>query len=153
MRSWMSFSNPVHASRGNQTWGSNLSLESFVVFRERHAPRLGERAGPCHWHIALRASSCFRFCAYKRASSVNRNLASHWSCTHDGYWSAVRYGYVPTPKKPQGELDPNPYKWSREGHHPPLCEVCHEPTTATALARRREQQMKRASERGALRCA
>ena len=96
----------------------------------------------------MRASACFRFSAYKRALSVNHGLASHWSCSHEGYWSAVRYGYMPSAKKPRSELDPTPFAWSRNGPHPPLFDVCQEPTTASAIARRREKKATAAAETG-----
>ena len=142
-----SFKSPVHATKGNQTWGTQVELRSFVVFRERHAPRDGETVGPYHFHIALKASASFRFAPYKRALSVTHKLASHWSCTHTGYWSAVRYGCMPTPKKPKDSLDATPYTWSHDGAHPNLFEMCQEPTTAAALARRRLLKVTQASER------
>ena len=141
------FENPALASN-NASWGFTAQLERFVVFRERHAAREGEVAGPFHWHIALKASINFRFASIKRALYVRHGIASHWSCSHTGYWSAVRYGCMPTPSKPSKALDPTPYKWARCGEHPPLFEVCQEPTTAAALNRRREAKVKLAEESG-----
>ena len=74
-----------------------------------------------------------------------RRLASHWSCSHDGYWSAVRYGVMPTTKKGAGGLDPAPLAWSRAGPHPALFDAAQEPTTAAAMRPRREQSVKAAS--------
>ena len=142
------FRNPVHAHSGNQSWGSQLQLKSFVVFREKHAPRAGEDSGPVHYHVAVKASGSFRWAPYKRALSVNHKLATHWSCTHTGYWSAVRYGCMPTLKKPQADLDPTPYMWNHDGPHPPLFDVCQQPNTASALATRRERKVMAASESG-----
>ena len=68
---------------------SRFQLELMTVFRERHV------AGPYHFHVALKASRSFRFAPYKRALHVGHGLATHWSCTHTGYWSAVRYGFMP----------------------------------------------------------
>ena len=141
------FQRPV-CSNNNAAWGHAVQLEAFVVFREHHAPRDGEARGPAHWHIALKASSCFRFAAFKRALSVHHGIASHWSCSHTGYWSAVRYGYLPSPTKPQDALDPSPFTWARDGCHRKLFEVCQEPTTANALSRRRETKVKAAYEEG-----
>jgi hypothetical protein len=128
-------------SNCNASWGTKLELLSFVVFRERHATRDGETAGPYHWHIAVKASESFRFAAYKRALAVNHGVASHWSCSHTGYWSAVRYGFVPSLKKLQADLDPGWFAWSKDGHHPPLFDCSQEPTTSAALKRRRETKV------------
>ena len=88
------FRRPAH-TRNNAGWGRKATeLECMVVFRERHAPRAGEAVGPFHWHIALKASSCFRFAPFKRSLAVNHGVASHWSSTHTGLWSAIRYGYI-----------------------------------------------------------
>ncbi|CAE8655280.1 unnamed protein product [Polarella glacialis] len=142
------FQNPLHKGIGNQRWGSSLELDSFVVFKEHHAATEGEDQGPVHWHVALRASGTFRFAPYKRALAMNHRLASHWSTSHQGYWSAVRYGFMPSPKKPQQELDPTPLSWHRSGDHPSLFEVSQEPTTVAATQRRRETKVKEACEAG-----
>ena len=139
------FRNPVHACcRGVEHVGP-VVLESFVVFREHHAPAVGQATGLVHWHIALRAKSSFRFAPYKRALQVHHGLASHWSTSHMGYWSAVRYGVIPSPKKPQEALDPEPWTWSRVGRHAPLFEVCQQPNTAAAMQQRREAKVKTAA--------
>lgn len=123
---------------------SGCLLECMVVFREKHA----DDAGRYHWHIALKASRSFRFAPFKRALHVGHGLASHWSCSHRGYWSAVRYGVMPSPKKGQADLDPQPQPWSRTGSHPCLFEAAQEPVTAAALARRREHKVKEAAAKG-----
>ncbi|CAE8608119.1 unnamed protein product [Polarella glacialis] len=130
------FQNPSHKGIGNQ------------LFKEHHAATEGEDQGPVHWHVALRASGTFRFAPYKRALAMNHRLASHWSTSHQGYWSAVRYGFMPSPKKPQQELDPTPLSWHRSGDHPSLFEVSQEPTTVAATQRRRETKVKEACEAG-----
>lgn len=130
-----------------QANNSKVGLESLVVFRERHSGQDGV-VGPYHWHIALKASRSFRFNPYKRELHVRHGLASHWSTTHTGYWSAVRYGFMPSPHKPQAELDPEPSMWARVGEHPPLFEACQEPMSAQALSRRRETKVKDAASRG-----
>lgn len=134
------FQRPAH-TRNNAGWGSSVGLVVFAVFRERHAPRAGEAVGPYHWHIALKASRSFRFAAYKRALAVNHGVASHWSCSHTGYWSAVRYCFIPSPKKPIDELDQAPLTWAADGCHPLLFDCSQEPSTAMALQRRRESQV------------
>lgn len=135
-------------SHNNASWGTAVGVDRFVIFRERHAPRNGETTGPYHWHVALRASASFRFAPYKRALSVNHGLASHWSCSHTGYWSAVRYGFMPSCKKKQDELDLQPFVWARDGNHPSLFDASQEPSTVCAMRRRRETKVLAAANTG-----
>ena len=65
-----------------------------------------------------------------------------------GYWSAVRYGFMPSPKKPQEALDEKPWTWNRAGPHPPLFEACQQPNTASAMQERREKRVKLAAGAG-----
>ena len=55
---------------------------------------------------------------------------------------------MPTPSKAQSDLDPSPLAWCREGEHPSLFDACQEPLTASAIARRRESKVMKASENG-----
>ena len=142
------FAHPSYANVGNQARGALATLECFVVFLERHSASADGGQGKVHFHIAVKASTSFRFMPYKRALRERHGLATHWSTVHTGYWSTVRYGCMPTPKKPRAELDPTPFAWSRDGTHPPLFEVAQEPTTAVALSRRREFKVKQAAEEG-----
>ncbi|CAK9054506.1 SAM domain-containing protein (Fragment) [Durusdinium trenchii] len=119
-----------------------VELECVTVFRERHA------AGQYHWHVALKASRSFRWHGYKRALHVEHGLATHWSSSHTGYWSAVRYGVMPSPQKPLEDLDVSPQSWAKAGPHPDLFEVAQEPVTAAALSRRREKKVKDAAATG-----
>ena len=139
------FQNPVRAS---MTGGLSATLNSMAVFRERHAPAAGEARGAFHWHVAIRADDSFRFLPYKRALQQHDGVASHWSTSHMGYWSAVRYGVMPSPKKPQAALDEQPLAWSRDGPHPPLFAACQQPNTASAMQERREKRGMVASEQG-----
>ena len=141
------FARPEYADIGNQHKGTKLALEKMVVFRELHQPtEAGERCA--HYHVALCGSRTFRFLPYKRALRVRFKLASHWSCSHDGYWSVVRYGFMPTPRKPQAELDDKYVAWTQVGKHRPLVEECQEPWSSSALKRRREHAAKEKSEQG-----
>lgn len=141
------FKNPAYTAN-NEEWGTSIELECFVIFRERHALVAGDLERHYHWHVAVKASGSFRFAAFKRALSLRHCLASHWSTSHNGYWSAVRYGYMPSENKPQVELDTDPWKWSKSGTHPPLFETSQEPTTAAALQRRRENKVMKACSAG-----
>ena len=142
------FAKPVHvdgAAPSRSGWTKHLI--KVVVFQERHAENAnGERE--IRYHVALCASSSFRFQPYKRALRERHGLASHWSTSHHGYWSTVRYGWLPTPKKPSSELDPKPIAWNRDGPHPDLFEAAQEPVTAEATRRRREVKVKTSSEHG-----
>lgn len=137
------FCNPVYTDVGNraQQQRGKRKVERLVVFKECHAP---DATGTTHvhYHVALQADESFKFAPYKRALATRHSLQSHWSCSHEGYWSAVRYGVMPTPKKEQAELDPEPLVWPAS--HPPLFEASQEENTAPALRRRRETAVKRA---------
>ena len=135
------FARPVYTDPGNQeyfrTHGSQVLLKRMVIFKESHAVGDdGLRHG--HFHVALQASTSFRFAPYKRALLQRHGFATHWGCSHEGYWSAVRYGALPSETKPAAELDPEPRAWSRLGDHPRIFDAAQEPTTAAALRRRRE---------------
>ena len=131
----------------NHREANATTVEEMVVYQEKHAAD-ANGVRHIHYHIALRASNTFRFVAYKRALRERYNLASHWSDTHDGYWSAVRYGFIPTSKKPQSELDSECLTWGRHAPHRPLFQASQEPVTAAATKRRREAASKKASEQG-----
>ena len=66
------------------------------------------------------------------------------SCTHNGYWSAIRYCCVQSPKKPEGSLDESPVLWASGGEHPALHLCRDEPLTAKALAARSEAAYQKA---------
>ena len=142
------FAQPDHVDAAAGGRGARVSkLKKMVVFKEMHAPdEQGVRHA--HYHIALVASESFRFTPCKRALHARHHIASHWSCSHDGYWSAVRYGFFPTPKKQQSELDAKPLCWARNGPHPPLFESSQPGTTVEATLARRAHITKVASEEG-----
>ena len=100
-----------------------------------------------HFHLAIKGK-LFMLLPVKRALLQRHGFASHWSDTHSGYWSAVRYGCWPSPTKPQATLDLAPLKWARLGEHPHLAEAAQEPITANALGRRREKAAMDAAESG-----
>jgi hypothetical protein len=138
-----------------EAWAENAAqsrslnvVDLLVVFQERHAPRPGADVGPVHYHVALKAAASFRFVPVKRVLRVKHGLASHWSTSHDGMWSAIRYGNIPSPTKPQHALDPEPLVWSRQEPLPSLFDLAQEPVTAGALKRRREQKVKAAAAAG-----
>ena len=142
------FAKPEYVDPGARTRGGpTVRVERMVVFKEKHAPG-DDGVAQVHYHVALQLSNTCRFVPVKRALRVRYNLASHWSCSHVGYWSAVRYGVMATPKKLLADLDPHPRAWSRVGQHPPLLDCAQEPNTPSSFGRRREEKMQAASAEG-----
>ena len=125
---------------------TSVKLLDVAVFREFHKEN-AEGETHAHFHIAVRGGQ-FRFAPVKRALMRRYGLASHWSCSHDGYWSALRYPSMPSPSKPYASLDPKPVLWSASGEHLPLMECIHEPMTANAIQHRREALERRCAEEG-----
>ena len=70
-------------------------------------------------------------------------------CTsHDGYWPALRYVVVPSPKKLAASLDNEPVLWASPevgGHGDPRV-LCNEPLTAAAIQGRRHRAEQKAAE-------
>ena len=137
---------PEYTDAHNIVLGSQVHLEQLAIFREFHKPTQDGTAH-AHFHIAVRAQP-FKFLPMKRALMKRHGLASHWSCTHDGYWSALRYGVLPSPSKPCSALDPKPLLWCRDGPHPDVFESIHEPLTAQATQNRRRALEMKAAEEG-----
>ena len=108
------------------------------------------RVAYAHDHATVLAlpKKQFAFLPVKKALLSRHGLASHWSCTHNGYWSAIRYVCVPSPKKPADTLDIEPVLWAVDGEHPPV-ETCRdEPMTANGSKRRAEIKYKVAAGAG-----
>ena len=115
------------------------------VFRELHAEDERAVAHP-HDHLPVKAGRDFMYMPVKRALLERHGLASHWSDTHNGYWSPVRYLYYPSPKKADASLDKAYVLWPHT--HPRLDDCCHEPTTAAAIEARRAKTDRKAAEQG-----
>ena len=145
------FARPMYTDAGNQEYfrarGSQTVLKRMVIFKESHATG-ADGLRHAHFHVAIQGSASFRFAPYKRALLERHGLATHWGCSHEGYWSAVRYGALPSEKKPAAELDSRPRAWSHIGEHPRIFDAAQEPTTAAALRRRREVAVAAAAEAG-----
>jgi hypothetical protein len=137
---------PVYHSHQCRLRNATVPVAMMAVFRELHRPGPDEVAH-AHYHIALRASDKFRFMPVKRSLMAHCGLASHWS-THDGYWSALRNCWLPSPAKPMASLDRRPALWSAEGPHPPMDTAVNEPMTASAVAARRAAMETAAAEQG-----
>ena len=146
-------SRPMYEDCRNQHHQKGVVLQKMGIFLELHKSEKDDTStfascrGP-HYHVALQGERSFRYLPMKKAIRVRHGLETHWSCTHDGYWSAVRYCAVASPKKPREELDPQPRLWARSGSHPPLHQACEEPVTAAAIIQRRHNAVVKAEEKG-----
>ena len=119
-----------------------LVLLKMVIFREHHA------GGEVHYHVALVADRAFRFGPLKKYIRSVAQLASHWSTSHEMYYSCVAYGFWPTPHKSEDELDPTPLLWAKDGTHPPLSEASRRSWNAAGLEQRKLHIAKKLSEKG-----
>lgn len=137
--------NPVYTDARSLSWKCEVHLKQAAVFQEFHAP---DAAGTAHMHyhvpVLAQPRRLFGFLPVKKALLARHGLATHWSCTHNGYWSAIRYCCVQSPKKPEGSLDTSPVLWSSDGDHPALRLCREEPMTAKALAARSEASYQKA---------
>ena len=97
-----------------------------------------------HYHIAVQAFGSFGFASVKRAMLERHGVATHWSATHVGYWSALSYLVKPSEKKPAPCLDPYPLQWHFGGNVENLRELAARPTTAASIEARREKAIERA---------
>jgi len=143
-----SYAHPIHLdSFAHARAPSTVEPDRVGVFFEMHqADELGHAFS--HGHLSISATAPFRFLPVKRALLARHGLASHWSCTHIGYWSVISYLCWPSPKKPKLSLDPSPLLWALGRPHPPLEECRHEPNTSKALMKRRLLREQHAAEEG-----
>ena len=127
---------PMYMDARSIANGAFVQLAQAGNWRELHKEN-DDGEVHAHDHVALLAEASFRFLPVKRALLERHGLASHWSVTHTGYHSCVRYLVVPSPKKPLACLDHAPELWSAAGEHPLLSDCIHEPVTAAAMAKKR----------------
>ena len=143
-----SCAHPHYVDLKSRKQGASVTLNRVLVVFELHQQDELARAFR-HGHIGALADKGFRFLPVKRALLMRYGLASHWSCTHDGYHSVVvSYLQWPSEKKKESSLDREALWWARAGPHPPLEECRHEPNTAAATKKKREFKEKRAAEEG-----
>ena len=139
---------PIYVDgRFRQQGTAGVEVTQTGVWRELHRASADGVAHP-HDHLPVLAAKQFRYLPVKRALLQRFGLASHWSCTHTGYWSPLRYLVMPSQKKPRSSLDREPALWAAQGPHPALDECCHEPLTAMALHKRRRMAEDKAAEAG-----
>ncbi len=139
------FENPMYANHW-QAHGSILVDKTGVWFEHHQADANGQRFQ--HGHSPVLGVNTFRYLPVKRALLQRHGLASHWSVTHTGYWSTVRYLAMASPTKPLESLDHHPVLWARCGQHPPVQDCCYEPVTARALNAKRQKLVQAAAQAG-----
>ena len=141
---------PLYVSAVSRSRQEAIPIKHAGVFRELHREDAEGDAHP-HDHLAVKGMREFMYMPIKRALMERHGIASHWSCSHSGYWSVVRYVYWPNPpKKPDAALDKQYVLWPPSGatKHPDLAECCNEPTTAAAIAARRLKTDRKAADLG-----
>jgi hypothetical protein len=129
---------PVYVDAKSITMASRVAVVQTGIWREC-------AAGHIHDHAPLMAAASFRYMPVKRALLQRHGLASHWSCSHLGYYSMVRYVVVPSPRKPLACLDAFP---ELSPGHPALEDCVHQPITAAALGAKRLRVEQKAAEKG-----
>ena len=113
-------------------------VRKLVVFQEAHED------GSRHYHAAVLLHQSRQFLAAKRTLRQRDHLAAHFSATHTQFWSAVRYGHIPTLAKPV--VDEQPLSWCSENgwNGLDLFAESQEPWCAGRWKKRREQAEKAA---------
>ena len=94
---------PAPGGGGRPRVPGQRAVKKIVVFEEAHSD------GSKHFHIAVLLVKEMRWAPARRTLLERHMLAAHFSRSHAQWWSAVRYGYVPSPKKPI--VDVNPLQW------------------------------------------
>ena len=126
------FDDPVHlTSVGRPRACTESKVEVAIVAREYHAD------GSAHFHVVVKLNADMRFKQAKLTLRMRHKLPSHWSCTHRQLWSALRYLFVATPKKPV--VDKDLLSWARGGRDLDLYELSKQPFLAKAWRLRREK--------------
>ncbi|CAE8633657.1 unnamed protein product, partial [Polarella glacialis] len=132
--------NPLVSARGGRPRTREAGVKvvkKLAVFEEEHASRLP------HYHIAVLLFQARGFASAKRTLRERHQLASHWSCSHTQWWSALRYGVIPTLHK--STVDSSPYLWSHDGAALDTFAESQRPYCATLWKRRREEAEKEKS--------
>ena len=104
------FDNPLPRSDGKgapvNRAGDQGMVKKLAVFKEFHTD------GTPHFHVAVALLQTRAWGPAKRSLRERHSIASHWSTTHTQFWSALRYGVIPTVKKPV--VDKTPWTWTKD---------------------------------------
>lgn len=102
----------------------------MAIFEERH------QSNKKHFHAAVRLSQATRWGPWRRVLQEQHGICMDFSMhSQGGYHAAIRYCFVPTLKKTEAELDPEPLLFaaaSEGGVHPPLYEAMNKSFSAKA---------------------
>ncbi|CAK0825254.1 unnamed protein product [Prorocentrum cordatum] len=145
------FNNPIPTGsaggRPRKEPDGQALVSMAVVFQEKH------KDGAIHFHVAVKLTRSGCFQQAKRTLRERHLLPSHFSGSHRRMWSAVRYGHMETPAKP--DVDDAPWVWqpdwagfARENDAIDLFEMSQEPYMAGAWVKRREATDKAAGAMG-----
>ena len=133
--------NPMQSSGGRPRESDEPVVKKAIVYEEFHED------GSKHFHVMIELRSQMRFALAKRTLMSRHKLACHFGATHTQWWSAVRYGFYPTTKKPK--TDKKPLCWTCPGIPPiDLFEDSQQPYQAHAWVARREGKDREAESKG-----
>jgi hypothetical protein len=124
--------NPAIQGAGRPRKDDVGRVEKIVVFKELHED------GTPHFHVAIKLRWNMRFAAVEKTLRSRHKLPSHWSCSHRLFCSAVRYGHIPSEKKPV--VDTEPWQWTASGKELDLFAESQDPYNAEAQRKRREKK-------------
>ena len=124
---------------GRPVTRTNGLVLKMAVFREEHED------GDVHFHVAVLLRQARVWTAVKRTLRQREYIAAHFSPSHTQFHSCVRYGHIPTTKKPI--VDGEPISWSAtEGWNSlDLFAESQQPWNAAVWKRRHEEAQKQAS--------
>ena len=126
------FDNPLQGAAGGRPVSRTDGIvKKVVVFKEAHAD------GAVHFHVAVALLQPRSWAPAKRTLRERDHLASHWSCCHTQWWSAARYGAIPSLKKPV--VDDDPWTRTKDGSEIDLFAESQRPFCAKLWKRRREE--------------
>eukprot|EP00438_Fugacium_kawagutii_P003219 Skav200447 [mRNA] locus=scaffold1922:147746:149470:+ [translate_table: standard] len=105
----MAFDDPMYPPHapGQRRSKTESIVKNLVVFQEAHSD------GSKHFHIAVQLTQTRTWNPVKYTLRTRDHLACHFSSSHTQFWSAVRYGHIPTCSKPV--VDESPLSWSASG--------------------------------------
>ena len=136
-----SFNKPqeLDPRRGRRPRAIQEYVAKIVVKPEKH------QNGKIHYHWAVKLSSKLGFLSAKKTLRERYQIATHWSCSHKHFYSALRYLTCPSPKKPEQvdlkQLD----VWTCDGRELDLFAESQEPFQAAAWKLRREKHEREAA--------
>ena len=127
-----SLANPVAVGKlGGRPRTSQVELDSYIGVRE------GSEEEGQHHHAGVRFHKYTQsFLPFKQAMRERHGIATHWSTSHDKFWSIVRYLHCTTDHK--RVVDRDPLIWTRDNRKLNLFKESQEPFQAAAWTAKRE---------------